>query len=274
MMKHNLKKISIAAIVSLLVLATFSSLALSTASQPTVILTYSNLGRNPIYWGNTASVLRANGWNVIDLVPTSYQLAVYEKQIEQQLQRTPHAALVSFSDSDLPCTVAALKYPSLVSRIVFVESIEDFGANPISDQLLGSTAVTMTYMLPSWIYAPIFTAVGLDRTIVGSMMDSMVKTHPANYDALVAATADGTAVWAYVDVYNYAQTQNWHSALSTLRSKGVPMTAITSTPDTETWANNNALPSWEISNSGHLCQLEQPQQFNNYLIASLKGYLA
>jgi hypothetical protein len=131
-----------------------------------------------------------------------------------------------------------------------------------------------TWVLPPQMYGPLFFSMGADYTVVSTMLDGMVKIHPSNFNSLVAVTADGTAVYSYVDVFYYAGTQNWHNALHTLRSKGIPMTAITSTPDTATWAKNNALPSWTISNSGHLCQLEQPQQFNNYLIASLKGYLA
>jgi len=245
-------------------------------NPPNNNLNVQQLRQKPSLLGTTAQTLRANGFNVIDLVPKSYRLADYEIQIEQQIQRTPRAVIVSFSDSDLSVTVAALKYPSLVSRIIFVESIEEFSANPISDQLLGFAAVTMTRTLPAWVYGPIFSMVGLDRTIVGLMLDGLVISHPTNFDALVAATADGTPIYAYVDVYNYAQTLNWHNALNTLRIRGIPMTAIVGSDSVETkdWAMQNAIPYWTVNNAKHLPQLEQPSAFAQTLIWEARGYLA
>jgi hypothetical protein len=273
----NTQKISIALVV-VMCIAAFSSIAItSAATQPTVVMLYSNLGMSEVYWGNTLNILRSQGWTVVSLMPASADPKIYEPQIEQQMHKTPGAIYVSFSDSDVSLITAVYNNPSLVKRVIFVESTPDITHSSLSDIAIMATVLALRGSLP-FIYAPVFSALGGNRWVVSTMLDSMVLKHPANFEDLVSATTSSSSngpLFALQYLIAY-QPLNWGNAITSIRNHGVPMTAIYSdnSPDAKSWALINAIPSFVVTGAKHLIPVEQNQAFTNTLIAEMNGCLA
>jgi hypothetical protein len=267
-------KLFVAIIITALFLITLQTAAASTPQQ-TVVLTYSNVGRSPIYWGATPNALRAQGYNVIQLMSTNADLKQYSIEIDQQMQKTPDAVWVTFSDSDTSVIQAALTHN--VKTIIFVESVPATAKNPLSDITLMSIAWAIKVNNPL-TYTPIFETLGNDRTVVGTMLDSLVLNHPWYYEYLISATASNTIngpLFGLVNFYEYSLTHNWINDIKTLRTRGVQMYGICGSASLETqqWALDNGIHFWTVSSSKHLPQCEQETRFTQTLIWELKGYL-
>lgn len=226
----------------------------------------STLGKNEKYWGEVPSYLKQEGYNTETVIPRSYKLDSYEKQIRNQIYKNEYEnlVLVPFSNADLPTTKAAENAYN-IGKIIYVESILPWKKNPFRDRILGDFGAFLELYLPQKIKEFSFGKASTNKNIVELLLEDMTKKKLENFEELVEITRkDKDAVQALIETKHYSEKfekeKSWQDSLNELRNN-MDIKAIVSTKHTENWAKENKIEYFKISDSGHLPMLEKPKEF-------------